>query len=246
MNIIITNHGDDSVALMQWAIDHAIANLFVVSVDTGFAAHGWEQRLTAVAAALAKHQLSVVRLKAELDFAKLMLDRGEFPTPKFQWCAGILKGLPLLEWLDEVDPRAQATVILSSRNSQSQAPAHLPERIAESEYYGSREVWYPLRDLDDRDRDALVEKFGVKLLGHRSLECEPCVNSQLSDWQRMTDEDVSKTDTLEQQVGSYMFTDVTGAPRSITEIVENARAKPACGACSRFDMGCGQPYVCGQ
>lgn len=247
MNVIMTNYGDDSVALMQWAIEAKLPNLYIVSVDTGWSASGWDQRIAEVNAILAKQpDITIIRLQSNLSFAELMRDRGEFPTPKFQWCAGILKGLPILDWLDTLDPRCEATVLLSTRREQSASMASLPERIEESEHYGDRAVWHPLVAETVSVRDALLQRFGVAVLGHRALECDPCVNSSLADFQRLKTADVSKAEKLETELGQHMFVDSEGGEQSIADITKKARKEPACGTCSRFDMGCGSPYVCGQ
>ncbi len=45
MNVIISNFGDDSIALIHWAYTHKLKNVYVLSVATGWEATSWQNRI---------------------------------------------------------------------------------------------------------------------------------------------------------------------------------------------------------
>ncbi len=45
-------------------------------------------------------------------------------------------------------------------------------------------------------------------MNHRSLECDPCVNSNLSDLNSLTEFDIRKVQELEAAIQASMFTDI--------------------------------------
>lgn len=239
MYIIFGNYGNQTLAVIQWAINAQLNNVTVVSVATGWADTAWLNHVTRVENYIQQQAFNVVQLQAEPDFPDLMRERGQFPSQKFQWCASFLKGLPLIEWLDKVDPRNEACIILGKRRLDSRANVDLAERVPNSEHYGEREVWYPLFDCSNEKFTKLIAATGFSLLSHRSLECDPCVNSRDDDFLRLTKETILKTETLEQELGKNLFS------KPISDMVKNA--KPcATNSSDKFNMGCGSPFVCGE
>lgn len=232
MNVLFGNFGNNTIALLQWAHELALDEVYVVHVDTGWAAHGWVERVEAGQALATRYGFTPVTLQPATDFAAMVEDRGRFPTIKNQWCAPFLKGLPLLAWLDECDLACEATILLGSRRADSRARADLPEFIELSEHYNERRVWHPLFDCDTPQRDTLVERAGFEVLNHCSLECAPCLHATQSELVQLSDADRARLSNLEKRVGRTFIT--SESTRENSQGVE------------QFDRGCGSPYACGE
>jgi 3'-phosphoadenosine 5'-phosphosulfate sulfotransferase (PAPS reductase)/FAD synthetase len=243
MHIIFGNYGNQTVALMQWAYEQGLEDVYVINVATGWEQQHWHERVAKAQLCCQNLGFKPLQLSAKPGFKELIRDRGRFPSTKFQWCAGFLKGLPLLDWLDEEDPELEATVMLGKRRADSRANFNLPEVMESSEHYGDRRVWYPLYNTANDEFNRLIEASGLAYLPHRSLECDPCVNSFGNDLARLEAGDVTKVERLEQEVGATMFTE------AITEAVARARQGKNTENAQQiemFDMGCGSPYSCGE
>lgn len=208
--ILRTNYGDDSIALIQWAFESKLKPVTVVYLDTGWAAKDWIDRVTE-----GEHyaqticQFKTKRIHSKITFDQAVIGRGEFPSAKFQWCASLLKGLPFLDWLDEIDPHCQAVILHAKRKMASKAHAELPEYIDNCEYHNDRKVWHPLFNVTDVERNNLLMHAGFIPLHHRSLECQPCINSTEDDLIKLQDADIVKIQALETAVNLDMF---SGAP----------------------------------
>lgn len=239
MHIIFGNYGKPTIAVIQWAFEAKLHDVTVVSVDTGWQAEGWLDQVKLAESYVKQCDFSAIRLISKPSFQNLMEDRGNFPSTKFQWCAGFLKGLPLLDWLDTHDTSGEATIILGKRRLDSRLNFNLPEFINESEHYGDRRVWYPLFQHSDEQYHALLKNSGLPLLTTRSLECDPCVNSFGNDLARLADNDIIKTQVLEKKLSQQLFTS------PIAEMVKQARTSKQ-KSDVMFDMGCGSPFGCGE
>lgn len=244
MNIIFGNLGNETIALMEWAHQQQLPEVTVVFVKTGWMADQWQQRIDAARALAQRYQFQFHAINSKPDFATLMQERGAFPDTKFQWCAGFLKGLPLMAWLDQHDVQAEAVILLGlHRNLRAQK--QLPEYTLESEYFGGRTVWHPVYQHTIAQLQALVHAADMAWLPHRALECDPCVNSTCADFQRLSTEDIAKTQALEQELGRAMFSGAAG-DNGIEHIVQWAQRQPSAAATAdQFDMGCGSQYGCG-
>ncbi len=248
MYVIPANFGNDSVALIQWAAEQSLTDVAVVYVETGWAAPEWPARVEQCEAWVSGLGFKWVVLRPQADFVRLMQTRGSFPSRKFQWCAGFLKGLPLLAWLDQVecDPDLEATILLAHRRAAAVSLNQLPEHIEDSPHYGERAVWHPLFKHDDADILALVERSGSPILAHRSLECDPCVNSDQTDLCRMSTETLHKAAALETEMAAQLL---DPALYHGTADLVAARERTDCTAVSAggniFSMGCGSPFGCG-
>ena len=172
MYIIFGNYGDETLALIQWAFEHKLKNLTVVSIDTGFAAPHWPEHVTRSRTWAESLGMQTEHLTAKPDFATLIREQREFPSKKFQWCAGFLKGLTFNHWLDTHDPQGKATILLARRRASSKIQQDLPEFIDESEHFDERKIWHPLYQHTDAERDLLLKNAGLTPLHHRSLECD--------------------------------------------------------------------------
>jgi 3'-phosphoadenosine 5'-phosphosulfate sulfotransferase (PAPS reductase)/FAD synthetase len=242
--ILVGNYGNETIALLQWAIEQKLRPCYIVSVDTLWGADNWQARVARAQQYASEHGVQAQRLSAKQGFAQWVTHKREFPTKKFQWCAGLLKGLPLTVWLDEIDPACEATVVIGKSRASARAHRHLPSMIEESEHFGDRRVWLPLLDVSLAERDALIERTGIPILPHRSLECDPCIHATARDLASLTPADVEKTEILEATIGQPMF-----KGKGIREQTVCARQRTdeaAAGSAEAFTMGCGSPWACGE
>jgi len=245
MHILIANFGNDSIALIQWAFEQKLKDVTVLYVETGWAAPEWPARVEKCVQWAQSLGMHFVSLKPKQNFTELMHARGEFPTRKFQWCASTLKGVTINQWLDEFDFEGRATVLLAHRRSSSIVRAKMPEKVDSSEHYGNRTVWHPLFEHSPEQRDNLIKKAGFKVLTHRSLECDPCVNSDMNDVLRLSDSVVERTAALEQALDQQLLDPtIYHGVKDLSQVARNSYTTPR--KCLEiFDMGCGSPYGCG-
>ncbi len=243
MNIIRSNYSNNSLALIQWAHEQQLGDVAVCYIDTGWSAHGWLDYVTRCEAFVKAQGFEVVRLKARMPFADLVNTKQGFPTQRYQWCSLHLKGITFLQWLDERDPENQATILIPKRNGE--LPEHVIAPFIEScEYHGDRKVWHPLYQHSTAQRDALVEKAGFAVLPHRSLECDPCINSTAADLLRLHRQDIDKTAELEDDLDAPMFDPaLCGGAEGIRAL----RARLAEGRITElpFRYGCSAAFGCG-
>jgi len=226
---------------MQWAYEQQLNDVYVIYIDTGWADENWFERVDASKRLAQRYHFNFIRLQSKPDFSHLIQDRKDFPSTKFQWCAGFLKGLPLIDWLDEHDPNCEAIILLGKRRADSRANFDLPEYIEESEHYGDRKVWHALFDCDDERFDTLIHATRMVKLKHRSLECDPCVNSFGDDLKRVSKRSCQRLQRLEHQIGKNLF------ELPIEEMLKQLKDKTSkISSTEMFDMGCGAPYACGE
>lgn len=226
---IFGNIGDNTVALMRWAHECALENVTVLNVDTGWAAECWAKRVAMGQRLARDYGFSVQTLQPPQSFPEQIAQRGAFPSVKFQWCAGFVKGLAFLNWADIEDPQCQATVLMGSRRADSRARFALPEFEHDNEHFGGRTVWYPLFDTDDQQRDQLIAKTGCAQLNHRSLECHPCVFNSPAELVLLSDHDNARIAQLHRQLEKPII-----------------QQQSAVAGMERFDLGCGAKYGCGE
>ena len=249
MYIIFGNYGNETIALMQWAHERQLAPVTVVNMETGWAAASWPARVEQSQTYGKQCGFAVVTLSAKKHFGLLMEQQKNFPTTKFQWCAGFLKGPAFLDWLDKVDSGAGATILIAQRRALSRAQQNMPEFVEQSEHYGDRKVWYPLFDTSTETRNELIQRAGFSILEHRSLECDPCVNNTHTDFTRLESPDIEKTAALEHALQKFMFApqsygDSQGIAQVVAWIKKTDTVTESKGG-EQFDMGCGAPFGCG-
>jgi len=147
----------------------------------------------------------VVHLKSAIGFEDLMVSKKGFPSQRYQWCSAMLKGIPFLNWIDDVDLACTTWVMIGKRREESTERADTPEFIESSEYHGDRKVWHPLYMHTEAMRDELLGRAGIAPLPHRSKECSPCINSNKRDLRQLTEADIARVEGLEAKVGKTMF-----------------------------------------
>lgn len=226
---------------------HAIERVWVVSIDTGWAGEGWAARVHAGEAFARTLGFQPLTLPSEWTFEQLITDRGNFPSQKFQWCAGLLKGVPLLQWLDQQDPENRWVVGIAKREALMR---NSPKAwIEECPYHGDRSVWHPVLTLDHTERDALLSRAGFSPLYPRSQECQPCVLCTGDEIRGLAQSDIDKTARLENQLHNGIFPPGKFGPgKKLPEKVIWLKKEMQAQARQGFDSfyrGCGDPFGCG-
>ncbi len=242
--VIIANFGDESIALIQWVHDTFVnhKNIHIIYVNTGWAAPEWQLRVQTAKQWSESLGFQVHFLNPPASFENLMIQQGKFPSRKFQWCANFLKALPILDFLDELDPELNFIILLARRRAASRINFNLPEFIFEEPKWGDRKLWHPLYLHTQEDRDALITKTPfLNPLNHRSLECDPCVNSDLKDLIRIKNNKnlfvLTRLENLEKKLESQLL-----SPELYPGLyLEKNNIQPA----ELFDMGCGNTFGCG-
>lgn len=206
MILLSSSYGNDSMAMIQWAVENINAKerIVVVYCDTGWASPTWANRIIEGERLAKKYGMETARVKS-LGMAKLVRTKKGFPGNGLQFCTAHLKGLPFLQFADEIDPECKAVVAIAKRRAESDARKNTPEFIEASELHNGRKVWHPLYVHSDLDRDNLLIRAGVEKLGHRSLECNPCVNANRQDFLRLTPGEIERVNDLEVEIGQPMF-----------------------------------------
>jgi 3'-phosphoadenosine 5'-phosphosulfate sulfotransferase (PAPS reductase)/FAD synthetase len=199
-----TSYGNDSVAMIQWAHEKGAIDITWAYCDTGWAAPHWPQRVEAGEALAHSYGFTTVRCKS-MGMPDLVRMKKGWPGNGLQFCTAHLKGVPFLQWIDEADPDCKAVVMIGKRRAESEARKNTPEYIHKSDYHGGRAVWHPLYAHTDEERNALLARAGFDVLPHRSLECNPCVNANRSDFLRLTPGEIERVSDLEVEIGKPMF-----------------------------------------
>lgn len=234
---IFGNYGDNTIAVMQWAYEQNFSDVTVIHTLTGWMANTWNERIAQGQQRAKEYDFNVVTLQPVADFSSLIRDRKSFPNSKFQWCPSFLKALPFLNWLDEVDPQCEATILLGSRQADSEKRQNLTEFIEESEHYGERKIWHPLYNYSKIQRDNLITKANFSILNHRSLECHPCIHSSLSEIKNLDQESILRLSNLEKEINDNMF------EMPIQKLINEAQVT---NDKKIVDLGCGANFVCGE
>jgi 3'-phosphoadenosine 5'-phosphosulfate sulfotransferase (PAPS reductase)/FAD synthetase len=245
--VISSSAGNDSVAMIQWAYEHAldlIGDVTVVYCDTGWAKPGWLDRVERVEAFARGLGFAVKRIDSMGMEALVRLRKG-WPGNGQQFCTIHLKGVPFLNWIDDVDTACQAVVLVGKRRAESEARKNTPEFVPNSEYHGGRLLWHPLYLHTDAERNALLARAGFEVLPHRSEECNPCVNANRGDIMRLSPEEMAKVNRLEVAVGKPMFRPKRFNGLGIYGVVMWARHGKNHKADIPAESGCGSPFGCG-
>jgi 3'-phosphoadenosine 5'-phosphosulfate sulfotransferase (PAPS reductase)/FAD synthetase len=250
--VIFGNYGNPTLALMQWVYSKPLPSnslITCVSIDTGWHAEAWLTHIAKAEAYARSLKFRIVRLKANPNFSDLVRERQAFPSTQFQWCAGFLKGLPFIEWLDAEDPRNEAIIVLGKRRADSPTLFDLPEWVENSEHFGGRKIWHPLYKTDDLAFRDLVTQTGIEFLQTRSLECEPCIHNQPHEFSRLSEKDIQRIHLLEEQVGTSFYSiPITHYIENITQehALQNTANPLNYAITPSLYMGCGSPFGCGE
>lgn len=203
--IISVSYGNDSIAIIQWAHEQGLENCFVVYCDTGWAHPGWPVRVKKGMELADSYGFTTWNVQGEFTFESMVRMKKGFPSQRYQFCSGILKIIPFLDFAEYLDPDCNAIVIIGKRREESESRKDTPEFIASSEYHEGRTVWHPLYKHSEKERDSLISRAGFEALPHRSMECCPCVNANRSDLRATPEEQIEKVRVLENAISNNMF-----------------------------------------
>ena len=247
MNIISSSYGNDSVAMIQWCYENEVEAI-VVYIDTGWAAEEWYDRVNSCEHWARGIGFKTVQIRPEVQFQQLMRDKKGFPNQRFQWCSGMLKGIPFLNFVDKIDSDGEAIVLVGKRRVESRERSETPA-VTISEYHGDRLLMHPLYRHTDADRDELIARTPFTVLEHRSLECSPCVNANAGDFKILSASDIAKVAALEAEIGKTMFRPKrhNGAQgiRQVIDWAKYGQGKYDPDQQDLFNMGGGSPFGCG-
>ncbi len=242
MHIIISSYSKNSLALIQWAAEKRLQQVTVCHVETGWSAEGWPEFVSRAEAFVRDKGFDVQRLVSRVTFADLMDIKRGFPSREHQWCSLHLKGITLLQWLDEKDPECQATLLMGNRNPEQLTEKPVPEYVESSEYLGGRRLWYPLFELGDQERDALLSRTGLNPPAGGG--CAPCINASTAELSRLSEMEIHRTEELEEDLGVPMFGALYGKSADIRSIVRQAK-QHADDEARPFKFGCSAEFGCG-
>lgn len=244
---ISVSYGNDSLAMIQWARESGLAlwgRVIVTYCNTGWAKPGWEKRVEEGETFAKRCGFEVVHLTS-MGMEELVRMKKGWPGNGQQFCTAHLKGVPFLQWIDEIDPERQAVVLVGKRRAESEKRKDTPEFVECSEYHGDRCLWHPLYLHTDDDRNALLARAGIEPLPHRSDECSPCVNANRGDFLRLSADEMARVSRIEVEVGKPMFRPKRFNGMGIYGVVMWAKFGKHHEADIPEDEGCGAPFGCG-
>lgn len=207
--VAFSSMGNDSIALIQWAAEKGLTNVWVVHSDTGWAAEFWQERVDRAAEWVRQLGFHYVNLPSE-GMLSLVRRKKAWPRNGIQFCTQELKIKPAERWLEQVDPDAEAICLVGVRREESRARSTWPVWTEESDKHGGRSLWSPLAPFNKAERDELIERSPFDVLDHPSAECWPCINANRSDIRRLSPERVEFIAQIEDGLG---FTS-KGKPRT--------------------------------
>lgn len=210
--IIMASYGNDSIALIQWAKERGLQNVVCLFNNTGWGSNKWmNDRLPRGEAFAESCGFETARTTSEGMISLVKRKKG-WPAGggvgkgsgggAGQFCTKYLKVEPSIEWMDTHDPEKRATCLAGIRRAESTHRQTAPEFIEESERHGGREVWHPLVRHTDEQRNELIARAGFEVLDHRSEECFPCVNANIDDLRRVSEDRIELIDVTEQEMGN--------------------------------------------
>lgn len=230
---------------MQALLEKGLQDIHFIYVETGWSASIWPERVSACMAYARENHIQVHHLSAPMSFADMVMDRKQFPSRKFQWCAGFLKGLPILNFLDDYDPACEALIVSGKRQHDSRRYANLQEYEFQNELYQGRTLWHPLWQTDKEAFLDLINRTGFAPLPHPSLECSPCIHLDKMNLKGLDSFSKERLQALEEETASSMFQQPITQICSVSEGLEKDK-NPFEFHLEQFDLGCGAPWGCGE
>ena len=211
--IAFSSCGNDSIALIQFLHECGIKAVTVAYNNTGWAIEWWHTRVEKTRALCESYGYKFEEIES-IGMEQLVRDKKGWPmaASKMQFCTDFLKTGPSRLWLREYDPFGDAICVTGVRREESQNRKDHPEHIRDSKYEG-RMRWFPLVEMKEPERDALIRRAGFDILPHGSMECFPCVCSNRSDF-RMLSKYPSLIDKIEKIETEMGFTR-NGKPRTM-------------------------------
>lgn len=227
--VVRLNFGDESIALLRWLYEQRqqiSASVTCVYITTGWESSSWIKHVQKSFQLIESYHFKSVLLNPLVTYDEMIAGRSAFPEVNHQWCASLLKGIPFLNWLDEIDERNETLILIPKRHKACRSFESLPEYISSCEYHGQRAVWHPILNVTNHERDNLIYRAGFKVYHKRSEECFPCVLHSQEDIESSSTQDKQRLHQLEQLMGCRF-------PARVKS--ENAHQYPGCGSY----FGCG-------
>jgi 3'-phosphoadenosine 5'-phosphosulfate sulfotransferase (PAPS reductase)/FAD synthetase len=197
--VLMASFGNDSVALIQWANERLLDKVTVLHNDTGWSATWWAERVQ-------KGREWVESLGFEfastssVGMMEMVRAKKGWPRQGMQFCTEILKRQPAEDWMQKHAPPG-VCVMVGVRRCESERRKDFPEFIKGSLDHGGRDMWAPLVNHSDEDRNALLARAGWDVLPHRSMECYPCVNANRKDIQMLDEDRIRLIEVFEEELG---------------------------------------------
>ena len=201
--VIFASYGNDSIALIQWAINRALPNTAVVYSNTGWGADYWGDRVIRAENWVLANGFTAWQTSCE-GMGGLIKRKKAWPRGgggKFQFCTEALKEQPAREWLDIHDPDGEATCLNGVRRMESANRTDAPEWTDESKGHGGRELWSPLVRHTEEMRNELIADSPFAVLPYKSKECWPCVNAGKRELKHLEPERVDLIAGMEKEAG---------------------------------------------
>lgn len=209
--ITFTSWGNDSTALIQWLIENRPDDdITALYSNTGWGDAMWQDRVDRLSAWAESHGITCATTQSE-GMVALAKRKKSWPSNQFQFCTLELKILPAMAWLATHDPAVDAICAIGVRRCESERRKHYPAIEYQSGNHGGRDVHAFLCDHSDSERNKLLERAGVSVLHHRSMECSPCVNASRNDLLLLTEQRIDEIEALESEMGVTK----NGKPRTL-------------------------------
>jgi len=202
--IVTTSFGNDSVALIQYMHENHKGEFICLYNDTGWARDDWPRRVSNLSNICFNIGVEVVITKSEGMINLVKRKKGwPMPASAMQWCTQELKEKPSNDFYAKRDPDCEFIIVTGRRRAESQNRANLPLWQYESKKHGGRDVYNPIINFDEKDRDLYIRRFGIEPLEHSSMECYPCVCANKTDLAAMSKDDkrIDLIEDLELQMG---------------------------------------------
>ena len=234
MNIVIfASYGNDSIALIQFALESNLKDVHVAYSDTGWSADWWNDRVLKAEDWVKSIGFTPHRIRSE-GMESLVMRKKAWPRGgggKYQFCTEALKKEPARQWLDLMDPLCETTCMTGIRREESENRRDAPKWVTASESHGGRELWQPLVRHTAFQRDDLIAKTPIPVLPFRSKECWPCVNARKGELRLLDDEAIERIERIEEASGinsagnaRVMFSPARhGGAIGIRAVVEDAK-----------------------
>jgi 3'-phosphoadenosine 5'-phosphosulfate sulfotransferase (PAPS reductase)/FAD synthetase len=212
--IVTTSFGNDSVALLQYMQEKHKGQFCALYNDTGWASDDWPARVAKLSNMCFEMGIQVFITKS-IGMAELVRKKKGWPMPAsaMQWCTQELKEKPSNDFYEKYDPDCGSIIVTGRRRAESQNRASLPLWQHESKKHGGRDVYNPIINFTEEERNNYIGKFGFNPLPHSSMECYPCVCANKTDLAAipLNDKKINFIEELEIELGHTR----NGKPRTM-------------------------------
>ena len=202
--IVTCSGGNDSIALIELMHEQHKGQFECLYNDTGWARKDWPARIDLVKSMCAEKGIKFNITKSIGMEGVVRKNKGwPMPASAMQWCTMHLKEKPSTEFYETKDPDCEMVIVTGRRRAESQNRANLDMWQYESKKHGGRDVFNPMINFNEADRDLYIRKFGLEPLPHQSMECYPCVCANKKDLAAMPldDDRIQLIEIIETDLG---------------------------------------------